>query len=50
VLENADEKFIIQPSAGGKNKEIRVQINPDPTIQKKRMEEAKKQSENVEAK
>jgi len=45
VLNNAEEKFIVQPSAGGKNKEIRVQINPDPTLQKKRLDEAKKEKE-----
>jgi membrane protease subunit HflK len=32
VLNNADEKIFIQPSVGGKGKELRVLINRDPTI------------------
>ncbi|MCK4998424.1 MAG: protease modulator HflK [Anaerohalosphaera sp.] len=34
VLDNADEKILIQPG----NKEIRIQINRDPTIGKKKLE------------
>jgi regulator of protease activity HflC (stomatin/prohibitin superfamily) len=45
VLNNADEKFIIQPSSDGKAKEIRVQINPDPSLQKQRLDQAKKEKE-----
>ncbi|MBE0534243.1 MAG: hypothetical protein IH624_01140 [Phycisphaerae bacterium] len=48
VLNKADEKFFIQPSYGGKDKEIRVQINPDPTLQKKRLDEAKKEKEKTQ--
>lgn len=32
VLENAQEKIIIQPSADGKSREIRVLINRDPNV------------------
>jgi membrane protease subunit HflK len=39
VLGNADEKFVIQPTKGAKNKEIRVQLNRDPTIKSKSEEE-----------
>ncbi len=46
VLDNADEKFFIQPSSGGKKKEIRVQINPDPNLQRRRVEQARKEKEN----
>ena len=36
VLANADEKIIIQPSADGKPREIRVLINRDPSIRKQK--------------
>ncbi len=32
VLNNADEKIFIQPSVGGKGRELRILINRDPTI------------------
>jgi len=32
VLNNADEKFFLQPSAGSRPKELRILINRDPTI------------------
>lgn len=34
ILADADEKIVIQPSADGKSREIRVLINRDPNIQK----------------
>ena len=36
VLENADEKMILQPTDGAKGKEIRIIISRDPTIKGKR--------------
>jgi len=39
VLNNADEKMIIQTSKGSKGREIRVLLNRDPTIQQKSEEE-----------
>ena len=39
VLANADEKIIIQPSADGKSREIRVLINRDPNIKKQKVKE-----------
>ncbi|MBW8002470.1 MAG: hypothetical protein FVQ80_10680 [Planctomycetes bacterium] len=35
VLNNAEEKMIIQPTAGAKGKEIRIQINRDPALKPK---------------
>ncbi|MHC4212853.1 MAG: SPFH domain-containing protein [Planctomycetota bacterium] len=34
VLNNAEEKFFVQPSVGGEGKELRIFINRDPTIGK----------------
>ena len=34
VMNNAEDKFFVQPSVGGKGKELRVLINRDPTIGK----------------
>ena len=39
VLAGADEKIIIQPSADGKSREIRVLINRDPNIKKQKVKE-----------
>ena len=39
VLNNADEKMIIQPTEGTKGKEIRILINRDPTIKPKKAED-----------
>jgi len=36
VLNNADEKMIIQPTEGTKGKEIRILLNRDPTIKPKK--------------
>ncbi len=38
VLNNADEKFIIQPAVGIKGREIRIYISKDPTIKPKSKE------------
>lgn len=35
ILNNADEKIIIQPTEGTKGREIRIQLNRDPTIKQK---------------
>jgi membrane protease subunit HflK len=35
VLENADEKFIIQPTEGIKDRELRILLNRDPTLKQK---------------
>jgi membrane protease subunit HflK len=35
VLENADEKIIVQPTADGKPREVRIQLNRDPSIKSK---------------
>ncbi len=37
VLENADEKIIIQPAGDGKPREIRILINRDPAIKKQKI-------------
>ncbi|MBL7214733.1 MAG: hypothetical protein ISS71_03535 [Phycisphaerae bacterium] len=42
VLANADEKIVIQPSADGKSREIRVLINRDPNIKKQQLKEKNK--------
>lgn len=39
VLDNTDEKIIIQPTEGVKGKEIRIQLNRDPKIKPKTKEE-----------
>ncbi|MCI0499313.1 MAG: hypothetical protein L0Y36_06510 [Planctomycetales bacterium] len=39
VLAGADEKILIQPSAGGKSRELRVMINRDPNIKKEQAEQ-----------
>jgi len=39
VLNNADEKIIIQPTQGSKDVEIRVLINRDPTIKPQSQQE-----------
>ncbi len=39
VLDNAVEKFFIQPTEGGKAREMRVLINRDPTIGKQKKED-----------
>ena len=36
VLKNADEKMIIQPTEGGKGREIRILLNRDPAIKKEK--------------
>lgn len=41
VLDNADEKMIIQPTSNAKGKEIRISINRDPAIKKQKDEESK---------
>ncbi|MHC4482226.1 MAG: protease modulator HflK [Planctomycetota bacterium] len=38
VLNNADEKFIVQPTEGTKGREIRILLNRDPTIKPKSQE------------
>jgi len=35
VFENADEKIIVQPSADGRSREVRIQLNRDPAIKSK---------------
>jgi membrane protease subunit HflK len=35
VLNNADEKFIIQPTEGAKGKELRILVNKDPSLKPK---------------
>jgi regulator of protease activity HflC (stomatin/prohibitin superfamily) len=35
VLENADEKFFFEPGTGGKNRQLRIEINRDPSIKPK---------------
>jgi membrane protease subunit HflK len=44
VLTNAEEKILVQPSAEGQPRELRVQINRDPNIKK---EEARKKAAEV---
>lgn len=44
VLTNAEEKILVQPSAEGQPRELRVQINRDPNIKK---EEANKKAAEV---
>ena len=39
VLNNADEKIIIQPTEGTKSREIRVLLNRDPAIKPKSEQE-----------
>lgn len=38
VLNNADEKIFIQPDISGQSREVRVQINRDPSIKKNKVE------------
>ncbi len=38
IFENVDEKFIVQPTAGGKATEIRILVNRDPTIKQQKAE------------
>ncbi len=42
VLENAEEKIIIQPTHGAKGKEIRIQMNRDPAIKKESKQESER--------
>jgi membrane protease subunit HflK len=39
VLNNADEKFFIQSTQGAKGKEIRVQLNKNPLLKSKKIQE-----------
>lgn len=39
IISGADEKFVIQSTQGAKGKEIRVQLNRDPLIKSKKIEE-----------
>jgi membrane protease subunit HflK len=43
VLNNADEKIIIQPTKGTKGTQIRVRLNRDPTIKSKSEQEQQKE-------
>ena len=43
VLNNADEKFFVQSTQGAKGKEIRVQLNKNPLLKSKKIEEQAKQ-------
>jgi membrane protease subunit HflK len=43
VLNNADEKFVIQPTEGTGGKELRVIINKDPSLKPKSEKERKTQ-------
>jgi membrane protease subunit HflK len=43
ILENADEKFVIQTTKGSKGTQIRVLLNRDPTIKKKKSSEQTEQ-------
>jgi hypothetical protein len=36
ILENAEEKFLIQPTKGTKGTEIRVLLNRDPSLKRQR--------------
>ncbi len=39
VLNNADEKFVIQPTEGAKGKELRILVNKDPSLKPKSSKE-----------
>jgi regulator of protease activity HflC (stomatin/prohibitin superfamily) len=41
VLVNADEKIFIEPGTGGKNRQLRIMINRDPSIKPKLKEKEK---------
>jgi len=43
ILKNADEKFVVQTTKGSKGTEIRVLLNRDPTIKKKKSTEQTEQ-------
>ncbi len=43
ILKNADEKFVVQTTEGSKGTEIRVLLNRDPTIKKKKSTEQTEQ-------
>lgn len=43
IFDNATEKFIVQSSASGKGKEVRIWINSDPALRKQELDEMKKQ-------
>ncbi|MBN1796474.1 MAG: protease modulator HflK [Sedimentisphaerales bacterium] len=42
ILENVDEKMIIQPTGSARGSEIRIELNRDPTIKKKTEEDKSK--------
>jgi membrane protease subunit HflK len=48
IFSNADEKFVIQTSAGAKGKEIRVLLNRDPSLKPKASEEQADQGQQSE--
>lgn len=43
ILENADEKFVVQTTKGSKGTQMRVLLNRDPTLKKKKSTEQKEQ-------
>jgi membrane protease subunit HflK len=45
ILKNADEKFVVQTTKGSKGTEIRVLLNRDPTIRKKKSTEQTEQED-----
>ena len=45
IFDNAVETIIVQSSAGGKGKQMRILINSDPAQRRRQMEEKKKQEE-----
>ena len=45
IFDNATEKIIVQPSAAGKGKQMRILINSDPAKRGRQMDEKKKQAE-----
>jgi membrane protease subunit HflK len=47
IMKNADEKFVVQTTKGSKGTEIRVLLNRDPTLKKKKSNEQTEQ-ENLE--
>ncbi len=46
IFDNADEKIVVQSSAGGKGKQMRILINSDPAQRRRLIEEKRKQEEN----
>ena len=46
VLQNADEKILIEPAANGKDRQLRVMLNRDPNIKRNKEDKNKEEQDN----